>query len=201
MNSNIIIILLIAMILYKFLNLNEKYLTIQKHMPIKKNIKYNITTNKNQKYEVASYEDTVNDEDLENIIKESYAFNDMAENLFIPESSSNINLHQETDINKLLKNCDGVAIKDVYDKLTKITFKNLDKKDRLDSTPVQVTTKNHTGLSSFTIDQVRYKNESSLTTGKFKGTNVRAKDPFDQKVEAVKDYYESKALPLIYTPY
>ena len=48
-------------------------------------------------------------------------------------------------INKLLKNCDGVAIKDVYDKLTKITFKNLDKKDRLDSTPVQVTTKNHTG--------------------------------------------------------
>ena len=51
MNSNIIIILLITLILYKFLNLNEKYLTIKKHKPIKKNIKYNITTNKFQKYE------------------------------------------------------------------------------------------------------------------------------------------------------
>ena len=159
MNSNIIILLLIVMILYKFLNLNEKYLTIQKHKPIKKNIKYNITTNKFQKYEVGSYEDKVTDKDIENIIKESNAFNDMAENLFKPQNSNNINLHEETDINKLLENCDGVAIKDVYDKLTKIKFKKLDKKDRLVSTPVQVTTKNHNGLSSFTIDQIKYKNE------------------------------------------
>ena len=36
--------------------------------------------------------------------------------------------------------------KDVYDKLTKIKFKKLDKKDRIDSKPVQVTTKNHNGL-------------------------------------------------------
>ena len=170
-------------------------------MPIKKNIKYNITTNKNQKYEVASYQDNVTDKDLENIIKKSYAFNDMAENLFIPESSSNINLHEETDINKLLKNCDGVAIKDVYDKLTKITFKNLDKKDRIDTKPIQLTTLNHNNLSSFTIDQMRYKNDNSMNTGIFTGTNIRANDPFDQKVEAVKDYYESKSGPLIYTPY
>ena len=197
--TDIIRIALIAYILYNILTLkNNKVSKNKKKQKIKedyypkllnKGDTYYTRAKDRQNYKVDSYFDKISQTQKNKVIEQAAGLKETK--FFRPNDADNIHnpLQRHFDLQEIMdgKCMKDVDVKDIHRKLTEFKIEKLKVKDANEE---HINT-NHNNVKSFTIDHIKYVNDSPLTTGQIEGATFTAFDSDAQNIESVQDYYQN----------
>lgn len=198
--TDIIRIALIAYILYNILTLknnkvsknNKKQIIKEDYYPklLNKGDTYYTRAKDRQNYKVDNYFDKITNKQKNKVIEKAAALDETK--FFRPNDADNVHypLQRNFDLHEIMegKCMKDVDVKDIHRKLTEFKIEKLKVKN---SNKEHVNDNNHNNVQSFTIDHVKYENDSPLTTGIIEGAGFTAFDADAQNIESVQNYYQN----------